>query len=195
MIRIQRRPSPLACRSSANSEHRSVHHARQLLRTRQHHLARNWHGPWDASRPGATGPNCRRPIDGKLDIHASNWSYGPSICDAGHRKYVSPFGQSRRLSVNCGHAARPRSRIAGLMARIWHATLELVWTITKAQVHDLGLLYGADDGNRTRALSLGIMGPRFAFAQLTSLRLLDGVSRYGCALSLVGLGVPLLLAR
>lgn len=29
-------------------------------------------------------------------------------------------------------------------------------TTTKAQVHDLGLLHGADDGKRTRALSLGI---------------------------------------
>ncbi|AJT65993.1 hypothetical protein T261_4339 [Streptomyces lydicus] len=40
--------------------------------------------------------------------------------------------------------------------RIWCGTPELVQTTNKAQVSDLGLNYGAGDGNRTRALSLGI---------------------------------------
>ncbi|WP_328690943.1 hypothetical protein OG879_30135 [Streptomyces caniferus] len=47
-----------------------------------------------------------------------------------------------------------------LLARIWCKTPELARTTKKAQVSDLGLNYGAGDGNRTRALSLGIKGAR-----------------------------------
>jgi hypothetical protein len=43
----------------------------------------------------------------------------------------------------------------GNLARIWHGTHEEVQTTNKAQVTDLGLILGAGDGNRTRALSLG----------------------------------------
>ncbi|QIY56271.1 hypothetical protein HEP86_19240 [Streptomyces sp. RPA4-5] len=46
----------------------------------------------------------------------------------------------------------------GLLVRIWCGTPELVQATNKAQVADLGLNYGAGDGNRTRALSLGING-------------------------------------
>ncbi|GAA2314164.1 hypothetical protein Scani_80760 [Streptomyces caniferus] len=47
-----------------------------------------------------------------------------------------------------------------LLVRIWCKTPELARTTKKAQVSDLGLNYGAGDGNRTRALSLGIKGAR-----------------------------------
>ncbi|MGW7245308.1 hypothetical protein [Streptomyces decoyicus] len=46
----------------------------------------------------------------------------------------------------------------GLLVRLWCETPELVRTTNKAQVSDLGLNYGAGDGNRTRVLSLGING-------------------------------------
>jgi hypothetical protein len=42
------------------------------------------------------------------------------------------------------------------LARMWRGTRRQVQTTDKARVYDLGLLRGAGDGNRTRALSLGI---------------------------------------
>jgi hypothetical protein len=43
----------------------------------------------------------------------------------------------------------------------------LVQTTNKPQIADLGLFSGADDGNRTRALSLGITGAFSASTQVS----------------------------
>ncbi|MFI0035343.1 hypothetical protein ACH4NS_07650 [Streptomyces mutabilis] len=60
------------------------------------------------------------------------------------------------------------------LARMWHATTERIRTAKRPGSNDLGLLRGAGDENRTRALSLGSDGAWACFAGLTCGRALGG---------------------
>ncbi|MCC4318671.1 hypothetical protein [Streptomyces malaysiensis] len=110
-----------------------------------------------AATPVAFG----RTAAGDLGRHLSGVGRQPADheCIRRHVARTTRLAGYPQLRLTVRPRLLPGSAMTRHLAQIWRETLREVWATNKAQVADLGLKHGAGDGNRTRALSLGITGP------------------------------------